>query len=58
MQDVIEELEKRIGKLIPLEEITKALDGKMGEAEVDEVVGKLLKAGDLFRPKRGFVQRM
>jgi len=58
VQDALEELEKRMGKLIPLEEITKALDGKLNASEVDEAVGKLLKAGDLFRPKRGFVQRM
>jgi replicative DNA helicase Mcm len=58
IQDVIEELEKRIGKLIPLEEITKALEGKVSEAEVDENIGKLLKSGDLFRPKRGYIQRM
>jgi len=58
VQEVVEQLEKKMGKLIPLEEITKALDGKMGEVDVDEVVGKLLKAGDLFRPRRGFVQRM
>jgi replicative DNA helicase Mcm len=58
VQEALEELEKRIGKLIPIEEIAKALDGKVSEAEVDEVVGKLLKSGDLFRPKRGYVQRM
>jgi replicative DNA helicase Mcm len=58
VQDVLEELEKRMGKLIPLEELTKALDGRLKASEVDEAVGKLLKAGDLFRPKRGFVQRM
>jgi replicative DNA helicase Mcm len=56
--DAIEELEKRVGKLIPMEEITKALGGKVSEADVDEIIGKLLKGGDLFRPKRGFVQRM
>jgi len=58
VQDALEELEKRLGKLIPMEEIAKALVGKVSEAEVDEAVGKLLKSGDLFRPKRGFVQRM
>jgi replicative DNA helicase Mcm len=56
--DTIEELEKRLGKLIPMEEVSKALEGRMKGAEVDEAVGKLLKSGDLFRPKRGFVQRM
>jgi len=56
--DTLSELEKRLGKLIPLEEISKALEGRLKGAEVDEAVGKLLKSGDLFRPKRGFVQRM
>jgi len=58
VQEAIEDLEKKLGKLIPFEEITKALAGKMSETDIDEVVGKLLKSGDLFRPKRGFVQRM
>jgi len=58
VQDAIEALEKRLGKLIPLEELTKELDGKVKESEIDEVVGKLLKSGDLFRPKRGYVQKM
>jgi replicative DNA helicase Mcm len=56
--DTLDELEKRLGKLIPLEEVSKALEGRMKETDVDEAIGKLLKAGDLFRPKRGFVQRM
>jgi len=54
----VEELENKLGKLVPLEEVTKALKDKMEESEIDEAVGKLLKSGDLFRPKRGFVQRM
>lgn len=58
VRNAMEELEKRLGKLIPYEELTKALAGKMKEEEVDEAVGKLLKTGDLFRPKRGFIQRM
>jgi len=58
VQETVEELEKRLGKLIPMEEINKALDGKMSQVDVDEAVGKLLKSGDLFRPRRGFVQRM
>ncbi len=56
--DMLEQLEKKMGKLIPLEELTKSLDGKIKESDIDEIVGKLLRAGDLFRPKRGFIQRM
>ena len=58
VRETIEELENKLGKLIPLEEVTKALKGKMSETDIDEAMGKLLKAGDLFRPKRGFIQRM
>jgi replicative DNA helicase Mcm len=58
VQEAIEELEKRMGKLIPFDEVTKVLAGKMSEADVDEVIGKLLKEGDLFRPRRGFIQKM
>ena len=58
VRDTIEELEKRLGKLVPMEEVSKALAGKVSEVDVDEAVGKLLKSGDLFRPKRGFIQRM
>lgn len=57
VRETLEELEKRVGKLIPLEEVTKALDGKMSESDVDEAIGKLLK-NDYYRPKRGFVQRL
>ncbi|MCH7850528.1 MAG: minichromosome maintenance protein MCM [Nanoarchaeota archaeon] len=58
VRDTIEALEEKLGKLIPFEEVEKALKDKMKPDEIDEVVGKLLKAGDLFRPRRGFIQRM
>tara|TARA_Y100000310_G_C20704257_1_gene833398 strand:+ start:6 stop:1460 length:1455 start_codon:yes stop_codon:yes gene_type:complete len=54
----IEELENKLGKLIPLEEVEKALKGEMKQEDIDESLGKLLKSGDLFRPKRGHIQRM
>lgn len=58
VRSAIEVLENKLGKLIPLEEVTKSLNGKVEEAEIDEAIGKLLKSGDLFRPKRGYIQRM
>ena len=58
VKEIIENLENRLGKLIPLEEISKELKDKMKPEDVDEVIGKLLKSGDLFRPKRGYIQRM
>ncbi|MFA5061421.1 MAG: minichromosome maintenance protein MCM [Candidatus Pacearchaeota archaeon] len=58
VREMVEALENRIGKLIPFEELEKALKDKMKPEEIDEAVGKLLKSGDLFRPKRGYIQRM
>lgn len=58
VRETIENLENRLGKLVPYEELEKALEGKMKPEEIDEAIGKLLKSGDLFRPKRGFIQRM
>ncbi len=57
VRETLEELEKKLGKLIPLEKVTKALDGKMKESDIDEAMSKLLK-NDYYRPKRGFVKRL
>jgi replicative DNA helicase Mcm len=58
VRDTIEALENKMGKLIPLEEVTKILAKDMKAEDIDEVIGKLLKSGDLFRPKRGYIQKM
>jgi len=58
VRDAVEKLENRLGKLVPLEEVEKELKDKLKPEEVDEAIGKLLKAGDLFRPRRGYIQRM
>ncbi|MDP2918432.1 MAG: AAA family ATPase, partial [bacterium] len=58
IKEAIENLEKKIGKLIPLEELEKELRDKMKVEDIDEAVGKLLKSGDIFRPKKGHIQRM
>jgi replicative DNA helicase Mcm len=54
----LEELEGRLGKLIPMEEVEKELEGKITKEELDETIGKLVRAGDLFKPRRGYVQRV
>jgi len=58
VRETIETLENRLGKLIPLEEVENALRGKMSQTEFEEAVDKLVRAGDLFRPKKGYIQRM
>ena len=58
VREAVETLEKKLGKLVPLEELEKELKDKMKVEDIDDSVGKLLKSGDLFRPKKGFIQRM
>jgi replicative DNA helicase Mcm len=58
VREAIENLESKLGKLIPFEEVEKSLKDKMSASDIDEAIGKLLKTGDLFRPRRGYIQRM
>ncbi len=58
VRDTLIRLESRTGKLIPLEEVKKELTEKINEAEIDEVIDKLKRSGDIFEPKKGFIQRI
>ncbi len=59
VKEIIHELEKTIGKAIPIEEIMKAADAKdMKEADVEEAIEKLKRSGDLFEPRKGFLSRI
>ncbi len=58
VKEILEDLENRLGKLIPQEELEKAGEGKISKEELEEAVDKLVRAGDLFRPRRGYIQRM
>ena len=57
VRDIIIDLENKIGKMIPLEEIEKELEGKMSKEEMDEALNKLSTSGEIFNPKRGYIQR-
>ena len=57
VRDVIIDLENKIGKMIPLEEIEKELEGKMDKDTIDEALNKLSTSGEIFSPKRGYIQR-
>ncbi len=58
VKEVLEELENRLGKLIPQEELEKEIGDKMKKDELEEALDKLLRVGDVFRPKKGFLQRV
>ena len=47
-----------MGKLIPIEELEKALENKLTPIEMEEAMEQLSKMGDIFKPKKGFIQRI
>ena len=59
VKELMHELESRHGKIVSVNELVKAAGEKgMTETEVDEIVQKLKRAGDLFEPRPGFVSRI
>jgi replicative DNA helicase Mcm len=58
VRDTLSRLETRLGKLIPIEELKKELQGKMEDKDIDDAIDKLNISGDIFHPKKGFIQRM
>jgi replicative DNA helicase Mcm len=57
VRDVITQLESRLGKMIPVEEIERELEGKLTKDEIEEAITKLDVSGVIFRPRRGYVGR-
>jgi replicative DNA helicase Mcm len=57
VKDIIIDLENRIGKMIPIEEIEKELENKLNKEEIDEVIEKLRINSEIFSPRRGYVSR-
>ena len=56
---IINELEAKLGKTIPIEDIVKlALERGLDEDKVDAAIEKLKRSGDIFEPKRGFISRI
>jgi len=58
LRETLTKLEERLGKFIPLEELQGELEGKMKKEEIDEAIDKLMASGDVFKPRKGFIQRI
>ncbi len=59
IKEIIDDLENTLGKTIPIEDILKeAKDKGVPEDQVEEVLEKLKRSGDIFEPRRGFIQRI
>jgi len=58
IREALSRLESRMGKLIPIEEVNKELEEKMGKGELEEGIQKLKQTGDIFEPRKGYIQRV
>ncbi len=59
IKDIIETLEKNVGKLIPIDEIVKVANAKgIEENKAYEIIDKLKRVGDIFEPKPGIIKKL
>jgi len=59
IKEIISELENKLGKTIPIDDIVAmAKDKGIGEDKTEEVIEKLKRSGDLFEPRRGIVSKL
>ncbi len=59
IKEIIMELESKIGKTIPIDDILKSANEKgISESEVEEIMEKLKRSGDVYEPRSGFFSRM
>ncbi len=59
VKEIIIKLEAEKGKSIPVEEImASAMEKGITEDKVEEIIEKLKRGGDIFEPKRGYIQRI
>ncbi|NQV08312.1 minichromosome maintenance protein MCM [Candidatus Woesearchaeota archaeon] len=59
VKGIINELENTIGKTIPIDDIVReAAERGMDDAKVEEAIEKLKRSGDLFEPRKGFIQKL
>lgn len=59
IKEILSNLENRLGKQIPIDDILRDASEKgIDETEAEEAIEKLKRSGDIFEPRRGFIQRI
>ena len=59
VKDIIGELETKIGKAIPIEDVVaEAKNRGLDEDKVEESLERLKRSGDVYEPRRGFLSRI
>ena len=59
IKEIISELESKLGKTIPIDDIIEESKQKgIDEEKVEEVLEKLKRVGEIFEPRRGFISKI
>ncbi|MBI2135000.1 minichromosome maintenance protein MCM [Candidatus Woesearchaeota archaeon] len=59
VKELINELENKLGKTIPIDDIIEEARLKgIDEEKVEEVIEKLKRVGEVFEPRRGFISKI
>ena len=59
IKQILEELEAGLGKTIPVEDVARmAVERGVSKSEVDELIEKLKRTGDVYEPRLGFLSRV
>ncbi len=55
VKETITALESKMGKMIPYEELEKELQGAMEKDELEDIINRLIKDNEIYRPKKGYI---
>ena len=59
IKEIINELEGKVGKTIPIDDIIEEAKNRgIDEDKVEEVLEKLKRVGEVFEPRRSFIQKL
>ena len=59
VREIVNELEQKLGTMVPIQDIIESASEKgLNEEKVEEAIEKLKRSGDIYEPKRGFVQKI
>jgi replicative DNA helicase Mcm len=59
VKEVLAELESRLGKTIPITDVLREATARgVSEEDVEEIIQKLKRSGDIYEPKSGFLSRI
>lgn len=59
VREIIAELEQKVGKAVPMQDVTTAaLERGLSEEDIEDAIEKLKRSGDIFQPRKDTVSRI